>query len=265
MMGPLRWTRWDDATRTHVTDEQAQPEEIPLLELPGKLAAQGYAAADVCHFHVPDTSPEYLERLRAAFREAGVRLYTLLLDYGDISSADEVRRGADLAWMKRWIDVAAAVGAERVRIIGGDAPPDDAEALGRAAAGLNELCDYAAPRGVRVVTENFKSLTSTAANCLHLLDACGGRLGLITDFGNFGGPGKLEELARTVPRSEEIHAKAMTDEAGRPNADELQACLDVVKRASFAGPITIVYDGPGDMWEGIGRVRAIAEPYLGEA
>ena len=262
-LGPLRWTRWNEAEGRHTTEPQEQPELLSLLELPSALADKGFGAANVCHFHIPDDGAEYALALRGAFAAAGVRLFTLLLDYGDISSADETRRAADLAWLKRWIDFAGAAGAERVRVVAGEAAPTDRAALTRSAAGLRELCEYAAPRGVRVVTENFRPLTSTAANCLALLEACGDSLGLIADFGNFGGPTKLEELGRIVPRAEEIHAKAKTDEAGMPDADELRACLELVRAGGFDGPITLVYDGPGDMWEGIERVREIVKPYIG--
>lgn len=261
-LGPLRWTSWDAENQTQRTEMEVQPETSTLLELPSVLTERGFAAANVCHFHLPDTGKAYLRSLRQSFESSGVRLFTLLLDYGDISSSDRKRRETDLAWLKRWIDNAAAVGAERVRVIAGEAKPDDPEALRRSADGLRELCDYAAPRGIRVVTENFRSLTSTAENCLFLMDACGDRLGLIADFGNFSGSGKLEALSRIVPHAEEIHAKAKVDDAGLPDAKEFQACLDIMRKSDFDGPITIVYDGPGDMWEGIERVRHIAQPYL---
>jgi len=263
-LGPLRWTRWDESRKTIVTDVKEQPELLSLLDLPAALAAGGYRAANVCHFHIPDAGADYARRLRAAFETSGVRLFTLLLDYGDISTGEDERRTADLAWLKRWIDFAGEAGAERVRVIAGEASPGDDDALRRSAESLRELCDYAAPRGVRVVTENFRPLTSTADNCLALLEACGERLGLIADFGNFGGPRKLEELGRIIPRAEEIHAKAITNETGHPDADELRSCLELLRTSGFAGPVTLVYDGPGDMWEGIARIRAIAEPYVAE-
>ncbi|MCQ6560105.1 hypothetical protein [Paenibacillus mendelii] len=112
------------------------------------------------------------------------------------------------------------------------------------------------------MTENFHPLASTADNCLALLDRCGDRLGFTSDFGNFKGPDKYESLSRTVPASESIHAKAVTDTAGMPDGDEFVRCLEIVKLAGYEGPITLVYDGPGDMWEGIERVRALAAPYL---
>jgi sugar phosphate isomerase/epimerase len=261
-LGPLRWTRWDDAEEKHVQQVQDQPETIRLLDLPAVLKAKGFQSIEVCHFNFPSTEEDYLKALRQAFADTGMTFYTLLIDYGDISSANEVRREADLQFIERWIDIAGQVGAQRVRVIGGDADPNDQAALARSAAGLNRLQRYAAERGVRVVTENFHPLTSTSDNCLHLLEQCDRRIGLTSDFGNFALPDKYEHLAKTVPLSESIHAKAQCDAEGRPDPAEFARCLNIVKDSGYEGPITLVYDGPGDLWAGIDRVQKLVEPYL---
>ncbi|MBJ9987805.1 MULTISPECIES: sugar phosphate isomerase/epimerase family protein [Paenibacillus] len=262
-LGPLRWTQWDDKRKEHVTRVEEQPEKLSLLELPAVLRDKGFTTMEICHFHFKDTSSSYLQELREAIQQAGMRFYTLLADYGDITNPDETRREADMEWLQRWIDIASAAGAERIRIIGGDADPGDAEALKLAASQLQRLIDYAADKQVRIVTENFHAMTSTADNCLALLDACGNQLGLTSDFGNFKGPTKLQELSRTIARSESIHAKAQQDEQGNLDDAEFISCMELVKEHRYEGPITIVYDGPGDMWDGIDRVRKLVTPYLG--
>lgn len=263
-LGPLRWTRWDDSTRTQFTEVQDQPELLSLLELPAVLAGKGFSALEVCHFHFPETSKDYLLSLKNAFAEAGLRFYTLLLEYGDISNSDVLRRQSDIAWIKGWIDVAALVGAERVRVIAGESEPSDRAALERSIEALSELGQYGADHGIRVVTENFKSLSSTADNCLTMLRGCGDILGFTSDFGNFKGTGKYNELTRTIPHSESIHAKAQTNAGGIPDEIEFIRCLDIAQQAGYEGPLTLVYDGPGEMWDGIERVRKLAEPYCSD-
>ncbi|OPH57638.1 xylose isomerase [Paenibacillus ferrarius] len=261
-LGPLRWTRWDADNRTQVTAVQDQPELLTLLELPIVLAEKGFKSLEVCHFHVPDTSEAYLKKLRQSFADAGIRFYSLLIEYGDLTNTDEARRQSDIAWIKSWIDHASVAGAERVRVIAGDAEPSDQLALQRSAAALSELTDYASARGVRVVTENFHALTSTADNCLALLETCGEKLGFTSDYGNFKGITKYDGLSQTIPLSESIHAKAQTDAEGNPDEAEFIQCMELAKEAGYEGPFTLVYDGPGDMWEGIERVRKLVAPYL---
>ncbi len=261
-LGPLRMTRWDAETKRHVTEELPQPETLSLLDLPAAAAAKGFQALEICHFHFPSTEPDYLIRLRKAFQEAGILFYSLLIDYGDITSSDESRRSADIRFIESWIDVAAQAGAERVRIIAGNANPDDREAMSRSVEALNHLAGYAGSKGVRVVTENFHKFASTAENCLQLLKACEDRIGLTADYGNFALPGKYDALAAVLPRAESVHAKAHYDDNGFPDTDEFRRCLDLAREARYEGPFTLVYDGPGDQWAGIERIRKIAEDYL---
>jgi sugar phosphate isomerase/epimerase len=260
-LGPLRWTKWDQEEQRQVTKEEPQPETISLLDLPKTLFAQGYRSLEVCHFHFPSTDSDYLGRIRQAFEEAGIRFYSLLIDYGDISHGDPVRRKSDLQFIKSWIDIAAEVGAERVRVVAGESDPADKDALQRSAEGLNELASYAEEKAVRVVTENFLPLSSTASNCKFLLEASNGNVGFTADFGNFPLPAKYDELAAVLPSAESIHAKARCDENGNLDVEEFRKCLDLMVNAGYEGPITLVYDGPGDLWEGIKQTRKLAEEY----
>ncbi|MBD2869731.1 sugar phosphate isomerase/epimerase family protein [Paenibacillus arenilitoris] len=262
LLGPLRLTVWDAESGSQLTRVQEQPQLLTLLELPGKAAARGYRAVEVCHFHFPSTESAYLEELRQAFRTAGVSLDTLLLDYGDLTSADEQRRVADLAFIRKWIGIASSCGAKQIRVVAGEAQPDDKAAIAISAAALAELAEYAAEFGVRVITENFKPLASTGESSLQLLAQAGSRVGFITDFGNYHGERKLAEIASTTPYSVSIHAKPTYDEAGYPDREQLIAYLDQVRQAGFDGAYVLIYDGPGDMWEGLERVKAIVEPYV---
>jgi sugar phosphate isomerase/epimerase len=261
-LGPLHWTNWDEHKQTQITIVEPQPELYTLLELPAILAQNGFGAVEIGHFHFRDTSEDYLNKLSDSISEAGIRFYTLLIDYGDISSDDETRRLADIEWIKGWIEIASISGAERVRIIAGQAEPTNKEALKRSAESLQQLCNYADSHGVKVVTENFRPLTSIAENCLTLLAECGDQLGMISDFGNFSGESKFKELAQIIPKSESIHAKAITDVDGLPDIEEFQLCMNLVKRSGYDGPIVLVYDGPNDMWDGIERIKTLVEPYL---
>lgn len=261
-LGPYRMTVWDEGQKQPIEETIEHEGAFTLLQVPALAAQQGIRALDVCHFHFPTTDNDYLADLRQAFLAANVTFYTLLIDYGDISSEDPVRRDADVAYITRWIDVASEVGAERVRIVGGESDPANRAALECAATALSALSDYARSRGVRVITENFRQLTSVPDNCLYLLSACDNQIGLIADFGNFKSPTKYDDLAKILPVAESVHAKAHYDENGIPDAAEFRACLNLLSPAGYDGPITIVYDGPGDEWSGINRVKDIVANYL---
>jgi sugar phosphate isomerase/epimerase len=262
LLGPLHWTIWDEETATHAIREQEQRQIHTLLELPAIAAARGYQAIEVCHFHFPTTESAYLEQLRSSFQASDVRFDTLLLDYGNLTSNDAVQRVADLSLIKKWIDIASLCGAKQIRVIAGEAAPVDEEAIRLSATSLAELASYAAPKGVRVITENFKSLTSTAASSLKLLSQAGDSVGFITDFGNYYGPEKIEEIGSTIPYSVSVHVKPSYDSEGIPDKAELISYLQKVQDIGFSGAYVLIYDGPGDMWEGLTRVKAIVEPFI---
>jgi sugar phosphate isomerase/epimerase len=262
LLGPLHWTVWDATTGTHRTEVQQQPQEITLLQLPAQAANRGYQAVEVCHFHFPSTEPAYLEQLRNAFSDAGVMFDTLLLDYGDLTATAEERQASDVTLIRQWIAIASACGAKQIRLIAGEASPKDDEAIHRSAAALLELAEYATLKGVRVITENFKTLTSTGQSCLKLLDQTRGHVGMITDFGNFHGDDKYDEIAMTVPYSVSIHAKAAYDQDGLPDEADFRRCLDAVQKTGFNGAFVLIYDGPGDMWEGLERIKRLVQPFI---
>lgn len=261
ILGPLHWTIWDTETKTHQTRVQDQPQVITLLGLPAEAASKGYQAIEVCHFHFPSTAPDYLNQLRSSFNDAGVQFDTLLLDYGDLTTTDDERRSADLKLMQEWIDIASLCGAKQIRIVAGEASPTDDQAIQRSAAALAELARYATPKNVHVITENFKALTSTADSSLKLLEHAGEHVGFITDFGNYH-TDKVTEIGETAPLSVSVHVKPTYDDDGYPNVEELISYLNKVKEVGYEGAYVLIYDGPGDMWEGLERVKTIVKPIL---
>ncbi|MGB3329298.1 MAG: sugar phosphate isomerase/epimerase [Thermomicrobiales bacterium] len=220
---------------------------ISLLELPAQLAAHGYDTLHLCHFHLASREAAYLASVRAALDEHGIALDTFLIDDGDLTAADADRHEA---WYGEWLDVAAALGAQRARIGAGRSAPTPAllaasgERLARLAASHPE---------VRVVTENWLEMTPNADAVLAVLDAAGEGVGLLIDLGNWSGASKYDDLAKLAPRAETCHAKCHFTAAG-PDADDFRRSLAVLQDAGFDGPLALIYDGPdADEWAGLDR------------
>lgn len=232
---------------------------LPLVELPINLAAAGIHTLEICHFHLPSRDPDYLAELRRALEAANIELWALLMDAGDIAHPDHSAR--DLAWMAEWFPVAQELGAKRVRVSGGR---DDSEAgLARATAGLRRLADLALVHGLRLMTENWHDTLSTPVRVQSVLDALDGDLGLCVDFGNWQGPSKYDDLAAIMPAAESCHAKATFSSSGALDEVDYRRCLDLTRAAAFAGPYTLIYDGPdNDEWRGLAREQAVVADYL---
>jgi sugar phosphate isomerase/epimerase len=213
---------------------------LALLELPEALKRRGYGAVQICHFHLPSRSPEYLAQLRAALRNADIALETLLIDDGDLTDperADQVE-----AWMSQWLDVAAALGATRARLMVGRADPTPA-LIRECAARLARLAS--ARPDVRIVIENWSGMLRDAPSVQAMLQETGDAVGLLIDLGNWHGPHKYEELARIASFAESCHAKCRFTGA-EPDAEDFRRSLQVLKDAGYNGPLALIYDGPED-------------------
>lgn len=221
---------------------------LAIEELPQELRRRGYDRAELCHFHLPGTNPARLSEIRRAFEAECVTVQSLLIDDGDLSDAANGRRDAE--WIGKWIDAAAALGAERARIIAGKTPYSQAS-FARALPHIRALAERAETRGVRLTTENWFPLMATPEAVLNLLDCTEGKVGLCADFGNWSGDGKYADLASIFPRAETCHAKCDFLDAETIDMDDYSRCMKTAVSSGFSGPFVIVNGGPSDEWRAI--------------
>ncbi|MEZ4735525.1 MAG: TIM barrel protein [Caldilineaceae bacterium] len=242
-----------------VPQRAATPGALSLIELPARLAVFGIHKVEICHFHLPSREPAYLHQLRSALEKAEVTLWQLLIDGGDITHPTQAEQ--EIAWIEEWIDVAARLGATRARVSGGKAEPSRA-ALAASHDALEHLADYAAQRGVRLMTENWQNLLTKPEYVLTVLDGLD-HVGLLADFGNWSGPTKYKDLARILPRAESAHAKAHFTGPGMMDKADYMRCLELCQTTHFTGPYSLIYDGPdNDEWAGLQLERSVVAAYL---
>ncbi|WP_395146172.1 sugar phosphate isomerase/epimerase family protein [Armatimonas sp.] len=225
---------------------------LDLLHVPRELAKRNIRTMELCHFHLPDTSDCYLEEWAAAREEAGVALWSLLIDDGDINHPEFGDRDRD--WVIGWLDKASQLGAKCVRIIGGKQPLTEVS-LAKSIAQLRILTMEAYVRGVHVMIENWFPTLSTPTAIHTLMEQTGGSVGMTFDFGNWGGPEKYENLAQIVQYAEGCHAKW-------DNNDDFLRCLEITRAVNFSGPYTLVYGAPGAVWESLERQKELVLPYV---
>jgi sugar phosphate isomerase/epimerase len=232
---------------------------MTLLEVPARLAQSGIHTMEICHFHLPSRNVGYLNQLRAALNDAGVELFSLLIDDGDVTHPEHHAR--DIDWIAGWIEIAGMLGAKATRVIAGKTV--DEGALDRSKDALGQLATVAESYGVRLMTENWFGLMGKPDHVCELLGSLDGRVGLCADFGNWKGLSKYDDLARIFPLAESCHAKCSFHAPGEPDTEDFLHCLDLTRAAGFCGPYTLIYDGPGDdEWAGIKIERQLVLPYV---
>jgi len=140
---------------------------IELRGLQGNLDLPSHAifASD----HIEQTKKEIRDhKLRIACVSSSANLYM----------EDSDKRAKELADARRFIDLAATLGAPYVRVFGGkaqsdNAPVPDEATKARVAAGLRDLGQYAGPKAVTVIIESHDHFTSSATlkDVLHAADS----------------------------------------------------------------------------------------------
>ncbi len=232
-----------------------------LLDVPARLAALGFCAMEIRHFHLPSREAAYLGAgpARRFSRRKG-RDVVALIDDGDITHPEHGAR--DRAWIGGRIDTAALLGASlRARDRGEVRADRGGDGAAARRAGRDRRLR---PREeCAALTENWLALLPSPGQVHRLLDSLGGAVGLCLDFGNWGGGARYDDLAAIAPRATSCHAKAGFTGPGALDQEDFRRCLDLTRAAGFGGPYTLVNGGPGDEWEGLALQRDFLAPYLG--
>jgi sugar phosphate isomerase/epimerase len=260
-----------DAATGQQAGTPCEPPTIDLLNVPAAAAAHGFYSFDLSVYHLPSIERGYLADLRSAFEEAGVELFQLLIDTGDVDTTDAEARAAGIAHIKRWMDIAVELGARGVRYVPGDneATPETIRACG---AAFRELFDYAVQCGLRPATENYRNFNLKADSLLAVLETSERDYGVIADFGNARGPDKYETLEAIMPRATSIHAWAEVDEKGDLISEDFQRCLTMARDAGFDGPIMLqsgypvdVFERTREVWTRVDEMREEVRAVFGDA
>jgi sugar phosphate isomerase/epimerase len=233
---------------------KTQDPEITLYDIPGLLDLHGYKAVEICNFHITSTDVPSLRLLRVALENAGVRLVNVLVDTGDISASDPLKREAEIHAVKKWIDIASALGSDGVRVIAGRLPATS-EALAQSAETLQELAVYAAERDIAICTENWYGLLDSPEDVIELLKLTEGNIGLKLDFGNWPAPRKFDDLRAIAPYASTTHSKPALTPAGKIDHEDFLCCLQSIESGRFEGRHVLVYDGHEEVWGALDELK----------
>ena len=243
---------------------------LDLLDFPAEVAAHGIDCVDLCIQHIPNIAPGYLAELRSAFEAADVELYQLLIDLGEVASADPDESRDSIALTKRWMQIAAELGASGVRYVPGDSQPTP-EAIRQCGEDFRELYDYGVALDLEPATENYKAFNKDADALLQVLDSAERDYGLVADFGNARGPDKYAILEKLLPRATAIHQWVALDADGQLDVADARRCLTMARENGFDGPVMLLGGHPYQQYrdtrampEAVAELRGEARTVFGD-
>ena len=207
--------------------------------------------------HFPSTEAKYLEQFRAAVAKAGSGTANIAVD-GDDSpyAADRAERERAIAFSKRWIDVAVAIGSPSVRTNipeAKDAKPDAT----RLVESLTRVAEYGAARNVVVHLENDNPVSEDPFFLVQVLEKVNTPwLHALPDFGNTLSAHDDDYAYRAIAVMF-AHAYGIchvkdgeVSEQGKATHVDLPRTFGILKAHAYKGYCSIEYDASGDAYRG---------------
>jgi len=164
-------------------------------------------------------------------------------------------RDAQLAETREWIDYAAVMGAPHIRIFAGTTPKGDneADAIKRCIAGINESVAYAATKGVVLGLENHGGVTANPDTMLDIIKAVEPSpwFGVNLDSGNFQTDDPYAGLAKIAPYTVNAQIKVMMRPNGGREPADFDRIVGILKDAGYRGYVVLEYEESEDPFEAI--------------
>lgn len=201
-----------------------------------------------------------IDSLKAEGNREGIQFVLIMIDEeGDLADPDEAARNQAVENHKKWVDAAAKLGANSVRVntFGTNVPE---EWLVTVKDGLTKLSTYAATKNIHVLVENHGWLSSNPKLVMPVLDEINmDNCGTLPDFGNWcieranqerwgdcikEYPDMYEGIALMMPKAIGVSAKSYDfDEEGYETKIDYVKMLQIIKDSDFEGWIGIEYEG----------------------
>jgi hypothetical protein len=215
---------------------ESEPGKLRMLDFPRIMRDElGMRVIDLMTATLASLEPRYLDRLREEGEKASCLFTNLKMNQPelDLASADEQLRRRSIDEYKRTIDAAARLGCRWVRPL----PRSDRPDRSLYVDGYRQLIDYAAPKGLSLLIENFGWIMSEPDAIPEIIQAVGEGLAACPDTGNWRDEVRYEGLKKVFPLAVTCDFKYRElDADGRHAAYDLERCFRIGWDAGFRGP-----------------------------
>jgi len=228
----------------------AKDSEFTLSDFLKDCAEFQLEGTELTSYYFPENpSDEYLIGLKGEAFRLGLTISGTAIRNDFCFPAGEKRNG-EIAHVKDWIDKAVVLSAPVIRVFAGHQKQGvSAEETHQLMVdGLQEVCEYAAQRGVFLALENHGGPTSSAEGLLKIVrDVQSDWLGINLDTGNFHSDRIYEEIAECTPYALNIQVKVVVsgpDKVKHP-ADYARLA-EIFRAANYRGFVVLEFEEKGD-------------------
>lgn len=223
--------------QTRPTEHPRRDDRLTLLDVPAYYRERfRLRNVEFWSQHFESLEPAYLAELRRRLEHAGSTLVNVQVDSAyNLAAADEDERRESVREAIRWIEAAAALGAQAIRI-----NPGHGE-VATSIRSLREVNTHARRRGLRLLTENHFGIEMDPDVHLRINREAGPEnLFTLPDFGNYPDDARFEALAKILPHAGLISAKAVrfNDRLEHVSFD-FDRCVRMAEAAGFRGVYSV--------------------------
>ena len=232
--------------------------DMKLEEFIQLAADMGLDGVQLTTYYYESTEPGYLHGLRRlAFRNA--------LDIPSIATRTnfcqpdlEVRKQQAKA-MEKWVDAAVELGANAIRVFGGNIPKRASEdqAVAWTVDGLKRALPYAEKRGVMLALENHHGVTATPELVLKIRSQIDSPwFGLLLDTANFM-RSSYEGMRKIAPYAITAHLKTRVYDAnGKEQKADLEKIVRIFAESGYRGYLHLEYEAKEEPKVAIPKILA---------
>lgn len=224
---------------------------------------------DMTVYWMPSTDPAWLHSLRRLAYRCGVQIYSIAIRT-ELTRPEPKERDAEVENIRRWVDVAAELGAGHIRVFGGylrggvteeQAVPWVVECLQRGA-------EYAGSHGILLGLENHGGITTRAERILEILRKVDSPwVGINLDTGNFP-QDPWRQMEMCLPHAVNVQVKSeMTHENGQRGPQDWDRVVRMVAASGYKGYLSLEYEAKEPAATAVprllGELRALCRKYSG--
>ncbi len=211
-----------------------------LVRLAVELDVDGL---DLTVYWFPNTSDEFLLPLRRLAYKNGVEIYSISIR-SDMCRPTEDLREREVAWLERWVEVAAKLGAGHIRVFGGDVPKGSTEdqAAEWVVSILKRASEYSGKKGVILGLENHGGITSKAERVVQIVKQVNSPwVGINLDTGNFES-NTYAQIEACVPYAVNVQFKTEISENGKKLPSDWKRVLTTLAKGGYKGYLALEYE-----------------------
>lgn len=215
----------------------------------------------------------YLREMKTRATGEGVTSVLIMCDReGMLGASTVMERAQTIENHKKWVEAAKFLGCHSIRVNAYTSIPftkDEKlahEALNYAAAGLHELCEFAADFDIHVLIENHGGFSSDGKWLAEMIRQADHKLaGTLPDFGNFSIHRTAEEIYsydsyrgidELMPAAKGVSLKPIVwDDYGKEHPLDYDRMMKIVFSHGFNGYVGIEHGEKDREWESIVEIR----------